>query len=201
MDPEFDDSVLRALEKWPDVPACYGWLRLDRRGRWLIRDQTISHRGALAFLGRNYGTDAHGQWYVQNGPQRAYCSLDYTPWIYHLDGHDRLFTHTGKRVSVLRGFVVDDDGDLLCETEHGIGLVQDRDLGRFLELLEEQAGGSDDDDAIAESLARLDPASGDRIAIVWDGRRVPVSAMRAQDVPAAFGFVPTPLPRDDGDQR
>ncbi len=35
-----EDWVYRALEKWPNVPHLYGWLRLDRRGRWLIRGET-----------------------------------------------------------------------------------------------------------------------------------------------------------------
>lgn len=32
----------RALDKWPNVPALYGWLPLDRHGRWRIRGETIS---------------------------------------------------------------------------------------------------------------------------------------------------------------
>ncbi|HET8728586.1 MAG TPA: DUF2946 family protein, partial [Alphaproteobacteria bacterium] len=31
-----DESVLRAMTKWPNVPAVYGWLQLDQRGNWLI---------------------------------------------------------------------------------------------------------------------------------------------------------------------
>jgi len=26
-----DDIVIRGMLKWPDVPAVYGWLSLDRR--------------------------------------------------------------------------------------------------------------------------------------------------------------------------
>ena len=37
-----EDWVHRALARWPNVPALYGWLGLDRRGRWLIRGETIS---------------------------------------------------------------------------------------------------------------------------------------------------------------
>src|SRR5262245_55155172 len=36
-----EDWVHRALKRWPNVPALYGWLRLDRRGRWLIQGETI----------------------------------------------------------------------------------------------------------------------------------------------------------------
>jgi hypothetical protein len=39
-----DDQVLRAMARWPNVPAVHGWLRLGRRGRWLLVD-----RGAPGF--------------------------------------------------------------------------------------------------------------------------------------------------------
>ena len=31
-----EDWARRAMQRWPNVPHLYGWLRLDRRGRWLI---------------------------------------------------------------------------------------------------------------------------------------------------------------------
>ncbi|HMN64893.1 MAG TPA: DUF2946 family protein, partial [Burkholderiaceae bacterium] len=34
-----DEQVLHAMARWPDVPAVWGWLRLDRRGRWLLVDR------------------------------------------------------------------------------------------------------------------------------------------------------------------
>ncbi|MEG1326098.1 MAG: DUF2946 family protein, partial [Janthinobacterium sp.] len=33
-----DDLVKQALAKWPNVPHCYGWLGLDARGHWRMRD-------------------------------------------------------------------------------------------------------------------------------------------------------------------
>jgi len=32
-----DEIVLRSMAKWPDVPAVYGWLALDRRGSFRIK--------------------------------------------------------------------------------------------------------------------------------------------------------------------
>jgi hypothetical protein len=194
MSQRFDSSVLRALEKWPDVPACYGWLRLDRRGRWLINDETISHRGTVDFLSRNYANDKRGQWYVQNGPQRAYCSLDYTPWIYHLDGLDELFTHTENKAHELKGLVIDDAGDLLFETEYGIGLLQDRDLSRFIECLDKQTRDAVRGDGVASLFASVAAGSEHDIKLYWRGAQVKVRGMRALDVPASFGFVTVPAP-------
>ena len=33
-----DEIVKQALAKWPNVPHCTGWLLLDRRGQWRMRD-------------------------------------------------------------------------------------------------------------------------------------------------------------------
>lgn len=189
----FDKRVIRALEKWPNVPACYGWLSLNRRGRWLIQGQAISHIRAIEFLGRNYASDERGQWFVQNGPQRAYCALDYTPWVYHFDGLDQIFTHTENQAWEMRGVVVDDAGNILIETEHGIGLLEDRDLARFIELLELQADDTAANDGIATQLAALDAKSGDSLEILWCGEPIKIQAMHCADVPGAFGYVAVPL--------
>ena len=194
---QFDNNVLRALEKWPDVPACYGWMRLDRRGRWLVKDEPISHRRAIDFLGRNYTSDDRGQWYIQNGPQRAYCSLDYTPWVYQLDGSNQIFTHTGNAAAELRSLVIDDAGDLLLETEHGIGLLHDRDLARFLQFLDDQPQSAARGVSVADLIAAIDPGSDHEVTVHCRGAQVSVRGMRAQDVPAKFGFLATPLPHTE----
>ena len=33
-----DPSVLNALERWPEVPAVYGWLSLSARGDWRLHE-------------------------------------------------------------------------------------------------------------------------------------------------------------------
>jgi hypothetical protein len=86
-----DDQVLRSLMKWPNVPDCFGWLALDRRGQWRMRDeftqknklpgQVIKHAALNEFIARNYARDGVGRYFFQNGPQRVFISLDATPWI------------------------------------------------------------------------------------------------------------------------
>ena len=94
-----DDIVKQALARWPNVPHCTGWLLLDARGNWRMRDEAaqaqnapgtaIRHEALLGFINRNYERDEDGQWYFQNGPQRVYVELEYTPWIARLaPGHD-----------------------------------------------------------------------------------------------------------------
>ena len=86
-----DEQVLRSLAKWPNVPDCFGWLALDRRGQWRMRDeftqanklpgQVIEHLAFKAYISRNYSCDSIGRHFFQNGPQRVFVTLDATPWI------------------------------------------------------------------------------------------------------------------------
>jgi len=87
---QMDEIVSRSMLKWPDVPAVYGWLSLDRRGNWAIktaggRFERIANAAVREFIGRNYAADAEGRWYFQNGPaagvRRARLhALGYTGW-------------------------------------------------------------------------------------------------------------------------
>eukprot|EP01030_Chromulinospumella_sphaerica_P011658 gene11658-11453_t len=83
-----DDLVEKALARWPNVPAIAGWLKLSLQGDWLLTGPvpeglTISHPRILNFMARNYGCEADGRYYFQNGPQKAYVHLAYTPWGLH----------------------------------------------------------------------------------------------------------------------
>ena len=93
-----DEIVKAALRKWPNVPHCYGWLALDARGDWYMRDDRIQaagpfpqvkgsrieHPKLLEFIHRNYEHDDAGCWFFQNGPQRVYVELEAAPWVWRL---------------------------------------------------------------------------------------------------------------------
>ena len=91
-----DEIVARSLLKWPNVPAVYGWLALDRRGNWLIKGQRIGNAALRDFIGRNYQADEKGRWYFQNGPQRVYVSLAYTPLVVRYEGEGLVTTAGGR---------------------------------------------------------------------------------------------------------
>lgn len=126
-----DAVVAQAMAKWPNVPAVYGWLSLDRRGNWLIKGERISNPALREFIARNYESDDKGRWYFQNGPQRVYVALAYTPWVVHYDG-DALFDHCGRGFGAEKSYI-DDEGSVLIEGGGRIALVDDRDLARFAE--------------------------------------------------------------------
>jgi len=124
-----DALVARSMAKWPNVPAVYGWLSLDRRGNWRIKGERITNPALRDFISRNYESDGAGRWYFQNGPQRVYVTLDYTPLVVHYDG-DGLHDHCGRPFA-LRATYLDDEGSVLMEGENAVALLDDRDLARF----------------------------------------------------------------------
>jgi hypothetical protein len=124
-----DPIVARAMARWPNVPAVYGWLALDRRGNWLIKGERVTHRAMREFIARNYDVDDAGRWYFQNGPQRVYVTLAYTPIVVHYEG-DALVDHCGRAFAA-RANYLDDEGSVLVAGERGIALLDDRDLLRF----------------------------------------------------------------------
>jgi len=124
-----DDVVVRSIAKWPGVPAVYGWLELDRRGNWRIKGEKIANVALREFIARNYAADPRGCWFFQNGPQRVYVRLAYTPWVVHYEG-DALFDHCGRPFAVEQTFL-DEEGSVLVVEKKKIALLDDRDLGRY----------------------------------------------------------------------
>ncbi len=187
-----DPSVIRAMARWPDVPAVYGWLSLDRRGRWCLQGEPVTHRGAIDFMNRNYGSTQDGCWYFQNGPQRVFVDLDYTPWILVLDGSRNLVDHTGEPVGHLHGAWLDDEGNLLLQGERGIGLLCDRDLEAVSDDFRHTDGRTCDEESIARLIEGRADARVECIYLEWNGAKITVETIERNRVPTKFGFVPQP---------
>lgn len=148
-----DDIVRQAMTKWPDVPDCYGWLGLDSRGQWWMRDDgaqamgafqsglpgskgsVLRHEKLIDFIHRNYEADAQGRWYFQNGPQRVYIELEATPNIWRIDDDFEVTSHTGSLTQVSHG-LVDEYGKVYLQTTLGLGLVHTLDVHRAAQALE-----------------------------------------------------------------
>jgi hypothetical protein len=171
-----DDIVRQAMAKWPNVPHCYGWLALDDRGNWYMRDDRVQaagpfpqakgsllkHEKLVDFIQRNYDHDDGGQWYFQNGPQRVYVELQTTPWIWRVGGVEQVASHTGTPARV-KSCLVDEAGRLYLETDLGFGLVHTQDIVQAADAVEA-------------------------------GRWVPQD-VRAAELPARFGYVTSPAAR------
>lgn len=141
-----DEIVEAALRKWPKVPHCHGWLALDARGDWYMRDARVQaagpfpqvkgsrivHERLLAFIHRNYAADDAGAWFFQNGPQRVYVELEAAPWIWRLQAtaaaaQPAVCAHTG-RVAKVESAWQDEQGRLFLHADIGLGLVHTLDM-------------------------------------------------------------------------
>jgi hypothetical protein len=153
-----DDIVAAALKKWPNVPHCRGWLALDARGDWYLRDDRtqaagpfpqakgsrLEHVGLREFIERNYASDESGAWFFQNGPQRVYVELEAAPWVWRLaalrDASGRLtrvdvLSHSG-RMAALDSTWLDEHGRLFVAADLGLGLVHTLDMETAADAIE-----------------------------------------------------------------
>ncbi|MCG5072877.1 DUF2946 family protein [Paraburkholderia tagetis] len=198
-----DDIVKQALARWPNVPHCTGWLLLDARGHWRLRDEAdqaqgapgtpIRHEALIGFINRNYDRDANGQWFFQNGPQRVYVELEYTPWVVRLASANgaalTLVDQTGHPFEPVAVYV-DEHGSVLFEqaapaTAEGsadaaanalarVALLHDHDLDCFTEHA-----------TLAED--------GESGTFHWRAETaLPLQSIARADVPARFAFVQSP---------
>ena len=193
-----DDIVKQAMAKWPNVPSVYGWLGLDRRGRWLIKGSPVANPAITDFINRNYEHDAQGRWYFQNGPQRVFVALDYTPYVYRLgqdlDAHapPRIESHTGKNVARIDSAWIDETGIVLLITEHGAGMIDDRDLDHLLPCFTDERGAALTEDAMITMIERLQAGNSAGLHFRYRENAVPVAPIKARRVALQFGFVQRP---------
>ncbi|MDH3413124.1 MAG: DUF2946 family protein [Gammaproteobacteria bacterium] len=186
-----DDYVIRAMAKWPDVPGVYGWLSLDCRGDWRIKGERLGHRKAVAFINRNYAADGSGCWYFQNGPQRVYVRLEYTPWVFRLSASDELNTHPAEGVESVEGVFLDHQGNLLLNTAKGIGLMDDRDLDALSAHLDMIQGGADAQ-RVEAAITETQAGRPRNLVLNWRGRSWGVGHVKRAAVASHFGFNPNP---------
>lgn len=175
-----DDIVRQAMAKWPNVPDCYGWLGLDARGHWYMRDDGaqaqggftsgvpgakgswLQHEKLIDFIHRNYAADAQGQWYFQNGPQRVYVELEVTPWVWRIASDYSVQAHTGVATECLR-CLSDEAGRVYLVTPLGLGLVHSWDVPM--------------------------------VATALDVGHWTLEAVPAAELPGLHGFIPSPAAR------
>ena len=148
-----DPIVEAALKKWPNVPHCYGWLALDARGDWYMRDDRIQaagpfprikgsridHEKLREFIARNYASDESGAWFFQNGPQRVYVELEAAPHVWRLAASTAeapaITSHVGGAAHY-RSAQIDENGRLFLATDAGFGLVHTLDMEAAADAVE-----------------------------------------------------------------
>lgn len=196
-----DEIVKQAMAKWPNVPHCYGWLALDARGNWRMRDERaqklnlpgdrIANAALLGFINRNYLCDAQGRWYFQNGPQRVYVNLEATPFIARTDPVHGFMLHTGDPVVAADAAWMTESGMLLLQSGDRIAQVDDRDMAQCLARLR-ISGHAADDDRLLAWLS--EPSDASQLTLEFNGRHLQVHRIERDAIPGRFGFIPHPQP-------
>ncbi|WP_338845121.1 DUF2946 family protein [Massilia sp. W12] len=198
-----DEIVLQAMAKWPNVPHCYGWLLLDARGQWRMRDaaaqaagsagDVIRHPSLQAFINRNYLSDAQGRWYFQNGPQRVYVNLPAAPYILHCTPqgwHD----HTGQAWGAAETIWLTPEGNLLVQSAGRLAWCDDRDLPQLFAACRLHGHEVDEADWLALLTAEHPALPVLDMSLLWEGGSGACRLQRLPqaDIAAHFGFCRTP---------
>jgi hypothetical protein len=194
-----DEIVKQAMVKWPNVPHCYGWLALDARGVWRMRDESAQRAGApgdkltnpalVGFINRNYLHDERGCWYFQNGPQRVYVKLETTPFIARTSPAEGLLVQTGQALPRLDRVCMTENGEFVVQSGEIVAQVDDRDAAQLLGALELD-GKPVSDDAL---MAWLQDGAR-QLCLRYREQLLPVERASLSVLAERFGFVREPRP-------
>ena len=165
-----DEIVEKAMARWPNVPDCYGWLGLDARGDWYLRDDAaqasgpfpagkgavLRHPQLLSFIERNYEATEAGCWYFQNGPQRVFVELECAPWVWRIGSAPTfaIISHTGRAAAELRKAFTDEAGRLYLQTDIGPGTVHTLDMHLAADAIEARAWQLSEEQVHAADIPR-----------------------------------------------
>ena len=194
-----DEIVKQAMAKWPNVPHCYGWLALDARGNWRMRDERaqaqklpgerIANAALQGFINRNYTHDEQGRWYFQNGPQRVYVNLEATPFIARTDPVHGFMLHTGEALPEADAAWLTDTGQLVLKRGEAVALLDDRDMGQCLSRLRIDGETASDE----RLLAWLEGTEHGALTLEHGGKSVAVERLQRDALASRFGFVAAPV--------
>ncbi|MEY3224426.1 MAG: hypothetical protein RL565_616 [Pseudomonadota bacterium] len=201
-----DEQVLRSLIKWPNVPHCFGWLALDRRGQWRMRDEfaqdnqlagsVIQHAALNEFISRNYACDSLGRYFFQNGPQRVFITLDATPWIARIipsESGPQLLTQCGTQIKP-QGALSDEKGNIYITGIIVQSLSDQIDSTVFsqIESLSVALLHDHDLDLFSDQSKVMEDACSFRGSWQWDGKELPIEPIHSLELSERFRFIKAP---------
>ena len=201
-----DEQVLRSLIKWPNVPACFGWLTLDRRGQWRMVDefaqrnqlpgQAVQHTILNEFISRNYACDTSGRFFFQNGPQRVFISLAATPWVARITPSEQgtqLITQCQTEIKP-SGALSDENGNIYIVGRVKHAVYTDNHTQQF-EIAEYSSVAilhDHDLDQFSELAKLREEACSFGGFWSWHDILLPLDPIHSEDLSKRFGFVRKP---------
>ena len=192
-----DEQVLRSLIKWPSVPECKGWLAFDRRGIWRMRNEfaqanhlagePIKHEGLIAFIERNFAHNEKGAWFFQNGPQRVFVDLDYTPFIarFYPENHSYKLKTTSGIVFTPQQCFMDENGQIIFLANLEIEDASFEKFNKTVHILLH-----DHDLGIFSETAELQYACGELGHWNWLNQKIIVESTRSNDIKKIYCNLP-----------
>ena len=201
-----DEQVLRSLIKWPNVPHCFGWLALDRRGQWRMRDEfaqanqlpgnVIHHTTLNEFISRNYAHDSLGRYFFQNGPQRVFVTLDATPFIARIFPSEigpQLLTQCGTEIKP-QGALSDEKGNIYITGLFQQSLSDQLDGAVFnkIESLSVALLHDHDLDLFSDQSKVMEDACSFRGSWQWKGNQLPIEPIHSSELVNRFNFIKAP---------
>ena len=202
--------MLRSLIKWPNVPDCYGWLALDRRGHWRMRDeftqlndlpgQIIQHSALNEFIARNYACNELGEYFFQNGPQRVFITLDATPWIVRIipgDDGPHLINqchHIMEPTAALSDengniYIVGNVEQFICNGNSQEKNQLIKSNSQTIALLHDH-----DLDHFSELAKLREEACSFGGSWIWDGKQLPLDPIHSKELTSRFKYIAKPEP-------
>jgi hypothetical protein len=201
-----DEQVLRSLIKWPNIPACFGWLALDRRGQWRMVNefaqqnqlpgQVIQHTILNEFISRNYASDTSGRFFFQNGPQRVFISLTATPWVARIIPSEqglRLITQCQTEIKP-SGALSDENGNIYITGTIKHSISKDSKVQQFeiKECLSVAILHDHDLDQFSELAKLHQEACSFGGSWNWHGNSLPLDPIHSEELSKRFDFVRQP---------
>lgn len=201
-----DDQVLRSLIKWPNVPDCFGWLALDRRGQWRMRDeftqqnhlpgQIIQHRALNEYISRHYACDVRGRYFFQNGPQRVFITLDATPWIARMNpskqGYE-LITQCGHSIYP-QSALSDENGNVYIVGTANQTIYEEGSSSEFIksDALTIALLHDHDLDHFSELAKLNNEACSFGGSWQWSGKQLPLEPVYSNELSTRYRFIAKP---------
>ncbi len=201
-----DQATIQALQKWPQVPNCFGWLHFDRRGEWRIQNdyaqqhhlpgEKVTHPGFKNYIESHLAVDDKGNHFFQNGPQRVYISFAICPWVVRFyplaEGKWELKTTFGQAIQPT-GCFLDEQDQISFEAEFETFTQEEN--GQFTPTKIKSIGLLHDHDLdIFSAFAKIFQNScGSLGEFLWQ-EKMSIEPIYSEDLPQLYQFTKTPKP-------
>lgn len=148
--PSFDPQGTESIQEIPARFLIDGLLTLRADGVWMSKGEKIRHMGLSKFLARQLRRTEEGEYWVVNGPQRAWVNVEDAPFVVKRVLFDGEQIESSAMTAILND---DSEESLLAER-----LFMNEEGVLYTRVKKGEAGAHDDEDHLARvsSEALLD---------------------------------------------